>query len=42
MNERFEAGQPASQPEIIAQFAQVQEACERLSTQNRNVLWLTK
>ena len=31
MNERFEAGQPASQPEIIAQFAQVHEACERLA-----------
>ena len=31
MNERFEAGQPASQPEIIAQFAQVHEACERFA-----------
>ena len=32
MNERFEAGQPASQPEIIAQFAQVHEACERYAS----------
>ena len=31
MNERFEAGQPASQPEIIAQFAQVHEACDRFA-----------
>jgi len=31
MNERFETGQPASQPEIIAQFAQVHEACERFA-----------
>ena len=31
MNERFKAGQPASQPEIIAQFAQVHEACERFA-----------
>ena len=31
MNDRFEAGQPASQAEIVAQFARVQGACEQFA-----------
>jgi hypothetical protein len=32
MNDKFDAGQPVSQPEIIAALAQVHEACDRYAT----------